>query len=151
MKILSGKTLKILHLTAIILFTVLLIVVYIVSAVWGEIAYTGGGLPIPDTGLTSPVLLFLVLSIVQIVAAAYNKSVFGIALAVVKCVVFLFALLLLCHFALEASYIHANADAGFYSNATFSACVIASLVIGALSFIAELAASILAKVREAKL
>ena len=150
MKVLSKKALKILHLTAIVLFAVLLIVAYIISAVWGGVAHTGGGLPIPDTGLTFPVLLFLLLSIVQIVAVVYNKPVLGVIFAVVKCVIFFFTLLMLCHFALEASYIQANTDAGFYSNATFSACVIASLVIGILSFIVELAMSVLAKVQEIK-
>lgn len=145
MKVIPKKALKILHLTAIVLFAVLLIIAYIVSAVWGGLAHTGGGLPIPDTGLTFPVLLFLLLSIVQIVAAAYNKPVFGIVLAVIKSVVFLFALLMLCHFALETSYIQANAEAGFYSNVTFSACVIVSLVIGILSFIVELSTSVLQK------
>lgn len=150
MKVLSKKALKILHLTAIIFFAVLLIVAYIVSAVWGGIVHTGGGLPIPDTGLTFPALLFLLLSIVQIVIAVYNKPVFGIILAGIKCVVFLFVLLMLCHFALEPSYIQANANAGFYSNMTFSACVIASLAVCVLSFIAELTMSILAKVQEVK-
>lgn len=57
---------------------------------------------------------------------------------------------MLCHFALETSYIQANADAGFYSNVTFSTCVITSLAICVLSFIVELAMFVLAKVQEVK-
>lgn len=143
MKILSVKTLKILHLTAIILFVVLLIAVYIVSAVWGGIAHTGGGLPVPDTALTIPSVIFLLLSVVQVIFAVCNKPKSGIVLTVAKCALFLLAIIILCRFALNAGYIQYNADAGFYSNATFSVCVIASIAIGALSFIAELSAAVL--------
>ena len=150
MQTLSDKTLKKLHIAVIASFAALLVAVYIVSAVWGGIGHTGGGLPIPDTGLTIPVLLFLLVAAAQIVAAALQKPLAGIILAAVKGALFIYAVLLLGLYALGIDYIQANADAGFYSNVTYTACVVASLAVGALALICELAVSIFAKVREGK-
>lgn len=150
MQTLSDKTLKKLHITVIASFAALLVAVYVVSAVWGGVAHTGGGLPIPDTGLTLPVLLFLLVAAAQIVAAALQKPLVGIVLAAVKGALFIFAVLRLCLYALGAVYMQDNADAGFYSNVTYTACVVASLAVGALALICELAVSIFAKVREGK-
>ena len=115
----------------------ILIAIYVVTVVWGGYAYTASGIPVPDTGLTIPVLLFFVLSAGQMVAVALNKPVVAIILCVVKIILFAISLYLLCGYAVNDVYMNYGMDSGFYSNFTYGILVIASAVTGAISFIFE--------------
>ena len=120
-------------------FNLILIAIYVVTVAWGGYSYAASGIPVPDTGLTIPVLLFFAFSAGQIVAVAFNKPVFALILCVVKIILFAISLYLLCGYAVNADYMNYGRGGGFYSNFTYSILVIASAIIGAISFILEFA------------
>lgn len=55
------------------IFNVLLLVVFIVSIAWGGFAKTRSGITIPNTGLIIPFVIFILFSIVQLIAIKCNN------------------------------------------------------------------------------
>ena len=139
----NNKVLKRRSLAGLAVFNVILLAIYAASAVWGGIAYTASGIAIPDTGLTIPVLLFIVFSAGQVLSVAFNKPVAVIVLCAAKIIVFALSLYLLCRYAFDAAYIKSEKGDGFYSNFTYGILVISSAVTGAISAVFEVAAGVL--------
>lgn len=129
---------------------VLLIVVFIVSIVWGGFAKTGSGIPIPDTGLTIPFFIFILFSIVQFIAIKCDKYMLAIGLEIVKFVLFQLATYMICGYALSDKYIQANKVGSFYDNSSYTVMVIIFMCAGCLSFIYEIVFNVLLSIRNGR-
>lgn len=107
-----------------------MIVVYILSVIRGGFAKTAAGLPIPDTGLTIPLLVYLAFSAVEIITENKNFGILPVvAFLIVKAVIYGLTLYLLCGYALKGSYISSNITGNFGDNLRYSVMVISYIVI----------------------
>lgn len=130
-----------------VFFNIALTAVYTVSFIWGGTAQTSSGITIPDTGLTIPFLIFILISAGQLIALILNQPIIAVVLCFVKLILFELSLYMLCGYSLSGSYMQSNNESGFYNNLTYSILIIISIIIGALSFLFELIACTIFKRR----
>lgn len=128
-------------------FNVLLLVVFIVSIAWGGFAKTRSGITIPNTGLIIPFVIFILFSIVQLIAIKCNKYWVALGLEMIKFVLFQLAIYMICGYALNDKYIQANKVGSFYDNSSYTVMVIIFMCVGCLSFIYEIICNILLSIR----
>lgn len=131
-------------------FNVLLLVVFIVSIAWGGFAKTGSGITIPNTGLIIPFVIFILFSIVQLIAIKCNKYWMALGLEIIKFVLFQLAMYVICGYALNDRYIQANKVGSFYDNRSYTIMVIIFMCVGCLSFIYEALFNILLSIRSGR-
>lgn len=122
---------------------------YILSAVQGGIAHTGGGLPIPDSGMTVGLLLFAGMALMAgIVYAVYAKfsapwlRVLGLVITGAKLISVALAELLIDRYVWSAAYLQSASwewlqGSGWYTVfvSVFVACTAASAVLEILIWV----------------
>ncbi len=144
------KAVKAAEITGIAVYSTAVVILVVISAIWGGTAQSGSGMTIPDTGLMVPVAVFILFSIGQLFLVIFNKPVLATVLCVVKFAVHQLLFFNICGYALSEEYMHANSTGTFYDNMTYSILVILTMVITASAFVYDLAMGIVLAVRRCR-
>jgi len=114
-------------------------VVYVLSVIRGGFANAGSGLPVPDTGLTIPFIFYIAFVAVEIVLINRHKSRLMMALVLLaKILLYGYALLVSCGYAVTRSYMSYNPTGSFHDNFWYGVMVISYIVIPSIASISQI-------------
>ena len=118
--------------------SILMFIVYVLSVIRGGFANTGSGLPVPDTGLTIPFLIYIAFVAGEIILINRHKSRLMMALVLLTKILFYgYALWVLCGYAVTRSYMSYNFSGSFYDNFWYGVMVISYIVIPSIASISQ--------------
>ena len=118
--------------------SILMFIVYVLSVIRGGFANTGSGVPIPDTGLTIPFLIYIAFVAVEIILINRHKPRLMTALVLLaKILLYGYALWVLCGYAVTRSYMSYNFSGSFHDNFWYGVMVISYIVIPSIASISQ--------------